>query len=82
MLGHWPTAGGLGFKCTLSHNETSLVVLASLVDIFPHQKTSTGVRAIPCKGQPQFCPKPELECGWGTGGQARGETTGSILIPN
>jgi hypothetical protein len=24
------------FKCTLGHNETSLVVLASLVDIFPH----------------------------------------------
>lgn len=24
------------FKCTLGHNETSLVVLASPLDIFPH----------------------------------------------
>lgn len=29
---HWKA----GFKGTLGHNETSLVVLASLVDIFPH----------------------------------------------
>lgn len=29
---HWRA----GFKCTLGYNETSLVVLASLVDIFPH----------------------------------------------